>query len=112
MAEVRQAYRTVLKVVDRHITGVTGNRRWRDYVREEFRKQQQEANSSTSTVEQKLQLARDYVRLVTDVHAQKDLLISYNITTSMGASRQQVLQRSAARVGLQLPVQQQHEESS
>ena len=51
-------------------------RSWRDFAREEFRK-----TRSPEEAAQLLRLADDYAALLESVHAHKDLLVSYNIST-------------------------------
>lgn len=59
-------YRRLLKSVDKHITAVTGNVLWRDYVRSEFRLDEQ-----TDDIHAKLQDAADYIYMLESVHESK-----------------------------------------
>lgn len=95
----RATYRRVLRAIDARVTLVNSDRSWRDFAREEFRK-----TRSPEEAAQLLRLADDYAALLESVHAHKDLLVSYNISTEKSAA--DAAARAASRVGLQLTRQQ------
>ncbi|GAQ89008.1 hypothetical protein KFL_004790020 [Klebsormidium nitens] len=95
----RAAYRHILRTVDSHITSVNNNQQWKDHIRTLFRAGASEPNATEAA--KKIELAEDYAFLVESVRLQKDLLMSYNISTARDDKNR--LAQSAARVGLQLP---------
>eukprot|EP00897_Mesotaenium_endlicherianum_P005757 jgi/Mesen1/5209/ME000258S04312 len=114
MAAARKAYRDLLRTVDRNITRVGGNQRFREHVAVEFRKHAQLASAggsasaagedvSTPTAAEKVQLAADLAFLVSSVHEHRELLLSYNITTDRDVEKAARLKDTAHRVGLEIP---------
>lgn len=99
--EVRTAYRHLLRAVQQHVTSSTGNGLWKEYAKEQFRRNAGEKDGRK--VQELVQLAEEYATLVEDVHAHKELLFSYNI----GVERNQrdMMEKTARRVGLELPKQ-------
>ena len=61
----RQAYRALLKAVDRHLTRISGNDQWREYIRLQFR--QSRGLENPVEAQRQLQLARDYCFLVNNI---------------------------------------------
>lgn len=64
MVEARHALRSVLRVVNQHLTKVNNNKLWRDHIIQQFR---QAAKSDPAEQQQMLQQAKDYAYLVTSV---------------------------------------------
>lgn len=62
-------YRQLLRAVDRNITSVTGNPRWREFVAVEFRKHRGEADPAR--VRALLAAAKDYAFLIDGVREHK-----------------------------------------
>lgn len=98
---VRTAYRHLLRAIQQHVTSNTGNGSWKEYAKEQFRRNAGEKDGRK--VQELVQLAEEYATLVEDVHAHKELLFSYNI----GVERNQrdMMEKTARRVGLELPKQ-------
>nr|GMC54741.1 uncharacterized protein LOC109190474 [Ipomoea batatas] len=96
----KEAYRSLLKAVKKHIVKGEHKPDFTDYIREEFRKS---VNAQAPNVREGLQLAKDYTFLLNSVHHHKDLLFSYNIAVDRSDEMKKVLGKSAASVGLQLP---------
>ncbi len=69
MAEVRQAYRFLLRTVRDRVSLRKENPIWHDYIVEEFRRNAKETDPLK--VQKLLQLAKDYAQLVQDVHYEK-----------------------------------------
>ncbi len=67
--EARHVYRSLLRAVDQNITSATGNALWRNFVASEFRKHKGE--SDTTTVQERLQEAKDYAFLIDSVREHK-----------------------------------------
>lgn len=65
----RGVYRHLVKAVRRHVMRDNGNTQFHNFIRDEFRNNGDLKDSST--VQQKLNLARDYAFLVRSVHAHK-----------------------------------------
>ncbi|XP_057421840.1 uncharacterized protein LOC130715740 [Lotus japonicus] len=95
-------YRQLLKAVKKHIGKGESKRHFSEFVTNEFRKNVN-LNDAVA-LQQKIKLARDYTLLLNGVHHQKDLLFSYNIAVDRSNEVQRTLGKSAASVGLQLPV--------
>ena len=68
-AEARQVLRTLLRAVDRNITGITGNRQWREFAVAEFRRGA--ALADPAERQAALQAAKDYAFLITSVREHK-----------------------------------------
>eukprot|EP00850_Spirogloea_muscicola_P025880 SM004672S16627 [mRNA] locus=s4672:224:746:- [translate_table: standard] len=102
MAEVRQAFRALLRAVDRHITKVGANTEFREYVIAMFRVAG-EGTSQPEQVAKRVALARDYTFLVDSVHHHRELLQSYNIAVDRRNEQAEMLRNTAHRVGLRLP---------
>jgi hypothetical protein len=69
MGEVRLVFRRLLRAVDRNITSVSGNRTWRAFVIEEFRKGS--TGSDVQEITSRLQEARDYAFLLESIREHK-----------------------------------------
>ena len=122
MAKARHALRSVLRVVDQHLTKVNNNKFWRNHVIQQFR---QAAKSDPAEQQQLLQQAKDYAYLVTSVQEHRvstrlqhdrassagpdlnadtqALLLSYNIGVDREQERKKLMSDTAARVGLRMP---------
>ncbi|XP_020590828.1 uncharacterized protein LOC110031774 isoform X2 [Phalaenopsis equestris] len=99
--QASNVYRQLLKVVEKHI-GKSGSKgHFRDFITQEFRKNDKLSNPCE--VERKMKLARNYTFLLNSVHHHKDLLFSYNIAVDRSDEMKKVLNKSAASVGLRLP---------
>lgn len=68
-AEARQVLRTLLRAIDRNITGITGNKQWREFARLEFRRGTALADAAERQAV--LQVAKDYAFLITSVRYHK-----------------------------------------
>lgn len=89
MSEARQAFRQVLRAVDKHLTSVNGNKQWRNYIRQEFKRA-----SAVSTLEeqqQQLQEVKDYTHLVNSVQEHK---VSTQAHCALTAGSDMILQRA------------------
>ncbi|GLJ45231.1 hypothetical protein SUGI_0952030 [Cryptomeria japonica] len=85
-----------------HIGSDGSKTHFRDYIVGEFRKNKGLVDASL--VQQKLKLAQNYVFLLNSVHHHKDLLFSYNIAVNREGELKATLKKSAASVGLQIPI--------
>ncbi|CAM6103540.1 unnamed protein product [Calypogeia fissa] len=94
-------YRGLLKALKTHVTKVSGNPHFREFVAAEFRKHKD--LSDPAAIQQKLNLAKDYTTLVNSVHHHKELLLSYNIGVDRVAEQKARLIDTAHRVGLEMP---------
>mmetsp|Transcript_30636 Transcript_30636/g.99604 ORF Transcript_30636/g.99604 Transcript_30636/m.99604 type:complete len:102 (+) Transcript_30636:49-354(+) len=95
MASVRAAYRSALRAVDTHVTAVSGNGVFRDYVRAAFR--------GDADAARRLQDAEDYAFLVNSVHEHKELLWSYGISLDKEQIDKDRMRNTAKHVGLSMP---------
>ncbi|KAK9826904.1 hypothetical protein WJX81_007730 [Elliptochloris bilobata] len=98
--EPQAAYRTLLRLLKRHLGGAANSRPWLEHVASEFRSS---AGLSAAELDSRLQLLKDYVFLLQHTHEHLDLLLSYNIGIDRDARQRDTMRRSAASVGLQLP---------
>jgi Complex 1 protein (LYR family) len=65
MAEALQVYRTLLRAINKNITGATGNKQWYAFATEEFRRHRTAADEKERA--ELLQLARDYAFMINGV---------------------------------------------
>ncbi|XP_057250671.1 uncharacterized protein LOC104893784 [Beta vulgaris subsp. vulgaris] len=93
--------RHLLNSVKKHIGQEDYKRHFTDFIKEEFKKN--DKLSDSSSVQNKLKLARYYTFLLNSIHHQKELLFSYNIAVDRREEMKRTLGKSAASVGLQLP---------
>ncbi|VVA98307.1 unnamed protein product [Arabis nemorensis] len=93
-----RVYRELLKAVVKHVGKEDHKVHLTDFVKQEFRK-----NVNSDSTREKINLARNYTYLINSIHAQKDLLFSYNIAVDRTEEMKRVLGKSAASVGLRLP---------
>lgn len=93
------AYRSLMRVLEKHVTCCTRNGMWKEYARDEFRKNA--SLKDQDKAKRLVVLSEEYADLVKDIHARKELLFSYNI----GVERDQktIVEKTARRVGLELP---------
>uniref|UniRef100_A0A7S0REN1 Uncharacterized protein n=1 Tax=Chlamydomonas leiostraca TaxID=1034604 RepID=A0A7S0REN1_9CHLO len=96
-----RVYRSLLKAVDKHLTSVAGNQQWRDFVREDFRKNAKVTDAFAAS--QQLRLAEDYCALINNIALHKELLLSYNIGLEEDERTKQMVEAVARRVGFSLP---------
>mmetsp|Transcript_24846 Transcript_24846/g.54100 ORF Transcript_24846/g.54100 Transcript_24846/m.54100 type:complete len:111 (+) Transcript_24846:33-365(+) len=97
----RSTLRGLLRAIDQHVTSISGNRQWREFVLAEFR-----AGASLEdqkAIESRLNLARDYTLLVSNVAHHKNLLITYNIGVDPDERNKKMVEAVAKRVGFALP---------
>ena len=60
--EVRPVLRQLLRAVNKHLTRVSGNRQWKEFVLQEFRAHVNDADAVS-----RLGLAQDYAALITNI---------------------------------------------
>ncbi|KAK3252948.1 hypothetical protein CYMTET_37774 [Cymbomonas tetramitiformis] len=97
----KHALRKVLRAIDQNITIVNGDRSWRNYAIAQFRQNSQEQDAKI--ISKQICAAVDYAYLVESVRSHRDLLFSYNISTSKDAGQMAQNTRTAAAVGLGMP---------
>mmetsp|Transcript_28878 Transcript_28878/g.46753 ORF Transcript_28878/g.46753 Transcript_28878/m.46753 type:complete len:117 (-) Transcript_28878:667-1017(-) len=99
--EVLRSYRLLLSAIDRSITRVRGDTVWRDFVRAEYRKNRlisDENRIGSLTAE-----AQNYAILLSCTKEYLDLLLDCGIGINKDSRQREMLHRTAAQVGLQLP---------
>mmetsp|Transcript_7166 Transcript_7166/g.14541 ORF Transcript_7166/g.14541 Transcript_7166/m.14541 type:complete len:108 (-) Transcript_7166:293-616(-) len=99
MAQPRAALRQLLRAIDATLPRENGSNVWRDYVLTEFRKEMN-ADSAAKGVK----LMKDTTTLINAIKHQRELLFSYNISTSKADSGKKLVSNTAARVGLRVPI--------
>ena len=70
MAEVRAAYRALMRAVNLNVTSVNGSVLWRDHVAAVFR-QHSSLEAGSATALERLQLAKDCAFFITSIREQK-----------------------------------------
>ncbi|XP_059628255.1 uncharacterized protein LOC132271034 [Cornus florida] len=101
--QAAKVYRHLLKAVKKHIGKDENKTHFTDYISQQFRNNTQQSDLSSTYIQHKIKLARDYTFLLNSVHHQMDLLFSYNIAVDRSDEMKRILGKSAASVGLQLP---------
>ncbi|KAF6251935.1 hypothetical protein COO60DRAFT_1556006, partial [Scenedesmus sp. NREL 46B-D3] len=97
----RSALRLLLRAVDRNVTSVAGNQQWRQHILQQFR-----ANAGLQDAAQQQQmllLAQEYADLINNVAHHQELLLGYNLGVDPDARNKEMVAKTAARVGFQLP---------
>ena len=67
-------YRNLLRAVKKHIGNEDSKKHFREYVTEEFRKNNSSSTSDLSSIDQSLKLAQDYTLILNSVHHHKVFL--------------------------------------
>lgn len=97
-SSVARSYRQLLRRAQQY-GAVNNNPMWTNFVRDEFRRH---ANESDASRIAELRLSASESALMFDsIHKYEDLLIKYNIGTSI--DERERIRRTAARVGLAIP---------
>ncbi|GJP32613.1 hypothetical protein CLOM_g17225 [Closterium sp. NIES-68] len=130
-SDVLRVYRHALRVADRHITAIAGNRFARDAIREMVRADSAptsdlpdgasreplptdrcreavtggDADEKGADKDRRVLLLKDWADLVDAIHSHKNLLRSYNIDIDREAELKARLRDTARRVGLQITPQ-------
>ncbi|VFQ62606.1 unnamed protein product [Cuscuta campestris] len=104
----KEVYRNLVKAVKKHVGKEEHKAHFTKFIKEEFRKSISNESAaktdlSSTLLQDRLKLAKDYTLLLNSVHHQKELLFSYNIAVDRSDEMKKVLGKSAASVGLQLP---------
>ncbi|XP_030450903.1 uncharacterized protein LOC115673024 [Syzygium oleosum] len=99
--QAAKVYRHLLKAVKSHVGKEETKKHFVEYVTEEFRKNC--ILTDPSSIQQKINLAKDYTFLLNSVHHHKELLFSYNIAVDRSEEMKRILGKSASSVGLRLP---------
>ncbi|KAJ7562604.1 hypothetical protein O6H91_03G076900 [Diphasiastrum complanatum] len=97
----QSAYRTLLKAVRLNVSKDANKSHFKDFISAEFRRNA--VLTDSYELQNKLDLVKDYVTLISSVHQHKELLLSYNIGVDREAEHAERLKNTAQRVGLQLP---------
>ncbi|KAF5835712.1 hypothetical protein DUNSADRAFT_6991 [Dunaliella salina] len=94
-------YKQLLTAVDRNLTTVAGNKQWREYVVASFKKNA--GLKDPVLIQQQIQLAQDYQRLITNIAQHQELLLGFNIGLSEEERNKQMVESVSKRVGFKLP---------
>jgi hypothetical protein len=97
-APVLRSYRQLMRRAQQY-GAVNNNPMWTNFVRDEFRRHASE--SDASRIESLRLSAAESALMFDSIHRYEDLLIKYNIGTSI--DERERIRRTAARVGLAIP---------